>query len=392
MRILIYGDGISNKAVKGYLEEVKISYDTIDDGNEYDYIIKSPGIKKELVEAKGKIITDIELYYLLKSDRIIGITGTNGKTTTTMLVNDMLSHKYKSVVAGNIGIPVFNVIKGNELKVFELSSFELDGCDLFKPKVALLLNISPAHLDYHKSYEEYWQAKYRLVENMEREDLVIYNLDDKDICLMVEKTKAKMLSFSLDNKKADIYIENSKIVLKNKKIRLKGIYSNANYEYKNMMAAILVADAFKVPIKCIKKSLKSFKKPSYRAELVAPNIINDAKSTNIMATYSLVRQYKDVRLICGGYDRGEALDDLDLIIPYVKGFYLYGANKVRVANYLKMKDVNFKMFDTLEEALSIAIAEKEMLIYSPMAPSYDQFKSFEERGRLFNELIKKARN
>lgn len=383
--ILLYGMGQSNLSVKKYLDKTKQSYETEDSGIIYQYIIKSPGIRKEDVRARGKIISDAEFFYLEFKPEMVAITGTNGKTTTTLLTTHLLKNRHDVVYGGNIGVPFFDITSLSEIKILELSSFMLDTVDTFKPKIALILNITSAHLDYHKTMDNYKKAKLNLIKNLAVTDFLIINKDD--VNLEKIESKATIYTFSLKNKGASIFYENGFIYYKDNKIEVSDTFSQKETDIYNMMAAITVAVIYNVSFKEIKAGLKTFKKPPYRMEEIYTDIYNDAKSTNINSTYMNIKDLKEVRLIAGGYDRGEALEDISKIIPNLKEVFLYGANRFRLASYFK--DIKVTIYETLEEVMA-NLDLKGLIVYSPLAPSYDQFKSFEERGQLFTNLVKKS--
>ncbi len=378
--ILLYGDGISNQAVKKYLDVKNIKYEIEDSGKIYDFIIKSPGILKEKIKAKGEIITDVEYYYRELKPEIIGITGTNGKTTTTLLINHLLKDDLKVSLGGNIGIPVFTNLD-NDIKLIELSSFQLECTYKFRPKVAIILNIHSAHLDYHKTFEAYQASKMKIINNSSYNDYIIYNLDDNDI--VINNTKSKTYSFSYQNKLADIYFENGYLKTKKYEFKVKNL---SKTDILNVMPAILTALIYNISPSKIELKLATFVKPSFRMERIAKNIYNDAKSTNITSTLESIKELKEVVLIAGGYDRGEDLSEIKKLHPYLKEVFLYGANQERLEPYFGgIKITREKRLEDCIKHLNL----NDIILYSPMAPSYDQFNNFEERGHLFNSIIKK---
>lgn len=202
-RILVYKDGISNNAVKKYLNKYNYKYDDIVKENEYDYIVKPPGVLMNEIKVKGKIICDIELAYMINPFFSIAVTGTNGKTTCVLLINHILKNTYKIDLCGNIGYPIFNVFN-NERKIYllEMSSFELESISTFKPRIAILLNIKEAHLDHHKTMENYINAKANITKNQEKSDFLIYNVDDLNVKEVSNKSHAIKIGISLHDEKS----------------------------------------------------------------------------------------------------------------------------------------------------------------------------------------------
>ena len=361
LSLLVYKDGISNQAVKSYLALNKISYDTIPKAKDYDFIIKPPSMPFDDITASGKIS--------------FAVTGTSGKTTCVLLINHLLKDNYKISMCGNIGIPIFDVFD-DERKIYllEMSSFELDSIISYKPRIAVLLNIKEAHLDHHKNMENYIKAKAKITKNQGENDFLIYNIDDLNVTEAVKSSKAIKISISLKNENADGYIKNNIFYTKYGNVSLENNFSDLEGDLKQEM---------------IKDKIKNFKKPHYRMEEIYPGIYNDSKSTNIYSTLSQIKKMRNISLICGGYDRYNSLEDLRELKGHTKMIYLYGQNKNRVASFLLNNQIRHAVYNSLEEALQEALKDYETILFSPMAPSYDQFKSFEERGSYFNDLIKK---
>lgn len=389
-RILVYKDGISNNAVKKYLNKYNYKYDDIVKENEYDYIVKPPGVLMNEIKVKGKIICDIELAYMINPFFSIAVTGTNGKTTCVLLINHILKNTYKIDLCGNIGYPIFNVFN-NERKIYllEMSSFELESISTFKPRIAILLNIKEAHLDHHKTMENYINAKANITKNQEKSDFLIYNVDDLNVKKVSNKSHAIKIGISLHDEKAEAYYKEGMMYSKYGNVSFEKTFSDLEGDLYDTMAAVLVGLLSNISIKEIETRMQDFKKPLYRMEEVYPNIYNDSKSTNIYSTLDQIKHLRNISLICGGYDRFNSLSDLNEVAKYTSVFYLYGENKERVANYLYKNQIKHIVCENLEDAILKAIKDYEIILFSPMAPSYDQFKSFEERGKYFNELIKK---
>lgn len=390
MDILVYKGGISNEGAVEFLQKNNIKYDTIAKKKKYDYIVKPPGIVRKNVNIEGKIICDIELVYMIKKPFIIGITATAGKTSTTLLINELLKRKYNTVVAGNIGIPFGKAYCGeHRLYILELSSFELESCSTFKPRIAVMLNISDAHLDYHETMDNYIKAKEKITINQDEYDFLIYNFDDVVLKDIAKKSKAIKRCFSLCDKNADAYLDRNMIITKVGKYKIKDEILFFEGDICNAMASILVAELTGIEYSEISDAINNMHHPKYRMEQIYPNIYNDAKSTNVLSTIKQIKSFKNVHLICGGYDRGNNLDLMKELFPYVDRFYLYGGNAKRVSEFLDKYNVKYKVFKRLKDATFEALKEKGTIILSPMAPSYDQYSSYLERGNEFEDILKK---
>lgn len=395
MDLLVYKDGISNTALKEYLNKNNILYDDKVKKDTYDYIIKPPSVKKEeiLSIVKGCIICDIEFFYMLYKPIIFAVTASCGKTSCSLLINNILKRKYDVCLAGNIGIPIGSVYKDNsKIYLLEMSSFELDSTILFKPQIAVLLNINEAHLDWHKNIKNYIEAKSKIFINQDEFDILIYNKDDKNILSIINNAKSIKKSISLYDNSADIYYDNGYIHTPSGSINIKDTYSTFEGDIYNTMASILIGLICDININIIKEELHNFKKPHYRMEKIKPNIYNDAKSTNILSCLTQIKQFKNVNLICGGYDRLNDLSDMKYLFSYVDKFFLYGANKNRVSLYLDKYNINYIICNNLEDAIVKSLKENKTIIYSPMAPSYDEYSSYEKRGEEFNRIINQIFN
>lgn len=389
MDILIYKGGISNEGAKKFLNENNIKYDIVACKDKYDYIVKPPGVLKDEIKIDGKIICDIELIYMLKHPLIIGVTGSAGKTTTSILINNILNKKYNTILAGNIGIPFGNVYKdNNSIYVLELSSFELESCISLRPRIAVMLNITDAHLDYHKTMDNYINSKMMITKNQEEYDFLIYNYDDDSLVKIAASSRTIKKCFSLKNKKADVYLDNNKIITKKHEYKINDEILKFEGDICNIMASILVGELCNVDYGIVLKTINEFKKPKYRMERIGPNIYNDAKSTNVLSTVKQIKSFKNVELICGGYDRGNDLDLMKELFPYVDKFYLYGANSKRVGIFLASCNVSYQIFDNLKDASLEALKSNNTIIFSPMAPSYDQYSSYIKRGEEFERVVK----
>ena len=379
--------------------------------NTFDYMIKNPGIPANnpvVLKAKElgiKIINEIEMAYhfLPKNTKIIGITGSNGKTTTTTLIYEILKRKYENVyLGGNIGYPlsqIVNDIKDNSILVMEISDHQL--CDMyeFKTNISLLLNLVHAHIDFHGSYEIYKAMKKRIFNNHTNTDLAILNHDNSDVLELTNDIVSTKKYFSKTDK-LDAYIENdgiyynNELVLKFSDIKLKGMHN-----YENIMACILAVKEFDVENEIIKEYLSTFKGVEHRIEYVdtinGVDYYNDSKSTNNEATMTALKTFKNPTiLIMGGLDRNIPFDNLADYVSNVKAIVCYGETKNKIKEFADNNNVNCYVLENLNEAVNKAyeIAESgDTVLLSPACASWDQFKTFEERGELFKNLVKGLR-
>ena len=376
--------------------------------DEIDLVIKSPGIPydNELVDhalvKKLPVWTEIELLSYLTNQPLVGITGSNGKTTTTMLINDMLKHsQQKPKIAGNIGtvaVEVAEQLKQDETLVLELSSFQLMGVDRFRPKVAVLLNLFEAHLDYHGDFNHYQMAKAKIFAQQTEADFLVYNADDDRVVELIQSSKAQRIPFSLKNKQSNgVWVDDRAVYFKEQhiidlnKIRLVG-----EHNLENSLASIgasMLVGANKVGIE---QTLTTFSGVEHRLQFVLEKqerqFYNDSKATNILASSKALSSFKQpTLLIAGGLDRGNDFDDLVPFLTNVKGMFLYGETAEKLAEAGNKADIKqIEQAETLKEMVYAAFeASKpgDIILLSPACASWDQFKTFEERGDMFIELV-----
>lgn len=401
-QILLLGKGISNNALNQFMIKYSIEHDFFDIGSleNYDYqlVIKGPGIFyenpviKKFIELGVPIITDIEFIYWFLNKEYIAVTGTNGKTTTTYLIRDIINAKFDAVACGNCGYPIAQAAldyKQYKYFVLELSSFELKGTKKFAPKIAVVTNIKQAHLDYHQTIEDYYKSKFNITKNQTKLDYLVLNLDDETSQHLFKNSDAQKITFSINNHNAICHFKGSKVYYGDVAV-MKVKNKTMLFKY-NLLAAICVAKLLDIENKYIKRAIKKFKNVKYRLEEVKPNIFNDAKSTNIYSTTSALKCFENdmVLLICGGFDRKEELNIIDAEFYNVKAIYVYGQTKDKINNLFKKKSIDIFVFDSLKEATLKALNDRvdEVILYSPMFASYDQYHSFEARGKEFNYIV-----
>lgn len=380
--------------------------------NDLFCIVKNPGIPYSnplLIEAEKRnipIYTEIELAYLISEAPFIGITGSNGKTTTTTLALNILEQGNKQpLVAGNIGTVACEVAEkatSENIIVTELSSFQLMGIEEFKPKISLVTNIFEAHLDYHGTKEEYMKAKANIFKNQTKDDFAIVNFDDENVMAMVKNTNATIIPFSSTKiVEEGAYIKDGSIYFKQQKvIETEKIVLPGKHNLENILAAVAIAKLLDVDHAAIEQVLTTFTGVEHRLQYITEikqrKFYNDSKATNILATQKAISSFqKPVVLIAGGLDRGNDFDDL---IPYfnnVKHMITYGQTRDKLIDSAKkagMKAV--KSVDNVEDAVNEAFAHSEVgdiILLSPACASWDQFKTFEERGNKFIQAVHKLK-
>lgn len=374
----------------------------------FDYVIKNPGIKYDnpvVVKAKElgiKVINEVEMAYsfLDKSVNIIGVTGSNGKTTTTTLISEFMKNSFDNVyLGGNIGIPLSNFvrdIKPNSYLVLEISDHQL--CDMynFKTNVSVLTNITPTHLDFHKSYEVYQMTKKKIFNNHTSDDLAVINKDDEVSMKITDDIKSTKVYYGHDKTNLAYYDEegiyyDGKLVIKLDDIILKG-----KHNYQNIMGAIIAVKKYGVTNEVIQKVLKEFKGVEHRLEYVdtidGVTYYNDSKATNCVSTITALNSFdKPTILLLGGYDRGHSFHDLDNSMKNVKCVVCFGETKNRIEEFCN--DLNIKCYknDTLKEAMNVVkdiCTPGDVVLLSPACASWDQYDRFEDRGDEFKNLVR----
>lgn len=380
-----------------------------------DVVVKSPGIPdkapivKKLHEKGIKVISEIEFVYQFAKNTSIAITGSNGKTTTTMLTYHLLKQEGLNVgLAGNIGESYAKqvAIDPEKLFVLELSSFQLDGNINYNPHIAIITNISPDHLDrYEYKYENYIASKFRITMNQTEEDYLIYDADDEAInnWLKNNQTKAQLVPFSLTKKfEKGAYLEDNNIIamINNEKITVPvaEIAIEGKHNVKNAMAATLVAQMMRVRKQTIRESLSNFQNAEHRLEKVAKinkvQYINDSKATNVNATYFALESMNTPTVwIVGGVDKGNDYDELMTFVhEKVKAIICLGIDNTKIINaFSPIVDLIVEA-SSMEEAVKLASKaseEGDTVLLSPACASFDLFTSYEDRGTQFKHEVQK---
>ena len=416
-RILIYGLGKSGLSTYSYLKKnniislyddriitkknIKDTYTTYKEiiKKEFDCIIISPGIdinncklSRFLKKNHKKIYTDLDIFYSRYAfNQKITITGTNGKSTTAKLLYDILKDQKKDVrLVGNIGNPVLleKKIKKDTLFVIEASSYQLEYSKLFRTNISLILNISPDHLERHKTINKYVSAKFKLIKNQSKNDIAILNIKNFYI-----KRELKQKKFAPSILKIEKYISDRFI----KKIDNHYFDTDGNKE--NLTFVLKVSKILKLKNNLLLKSLKNFKGLSFRQEIIHNSkflkIINDSKATSFSSSEKLLKSLKNVYWIIGGLPKkGDKFLLKKNDCKKIK-LYIFGKNQKFFINELKNK-MAFKSFLNLKSLIAKVFLDiknennfiKKTILFSPASASFDSFKNFEERGKYFNKLIK----
>lgn len=428
-KVMVFGAGTSGNGAKILLEKIGYSVILVDDKNgisskeglsylkEIEFLVKSPGIpyNELLIEAKkmGKnIIDEIELAYdyMVKNkinSKIIAVTGTNGKTTTTTKITELLKFSgLKAEFAGNIGFSFAKLIlekRDLDYIVLELSSYQLENLKTFKPFIAMVINLTPDHIERYSSISEYYDVKFNICKNQTSKDYFILNLDSEELLKRKSEISSNIVTISkFHNEISNYFVKNGKIfdrdgeILEIDKLSLKGEHNLENILFIISTAILCGVDRDK-----IREFLYSTKTIAHRMEEFFDygkvKFINDSKGTNIEATKYAIEAFKGCTLICGGYDKKLDWNPLvELIKSNVETVYLIGsiteilkerlsAEKFPKDKIFPLKDIKLCLEDIKEK---VRLGDEKIILFSPATSSYDQFKSFEDRGDTFKELVK----
>lgn len=375
-----------------------------------DVVVVSPGVPINhhlLLKAKEKkirISSELEFGFEMASPLIVGVTGTNGKTTTVSLIDHIFNESgIKSTLVGNVGVPVsqkIEEIKSAYVNVAEISSFQLESVSLFKPHIACVLNITPDHLERHYTMENYVFLKKRIVQNLSLSDYAVLNYDDETVRSFYKETKAKPIFISLTNRVNGAYRENGKLYYNgNFVIDQQDLPLMGNHNVYNVLFAITVCAVLGVSLEDIAKSIKTFKGVKHRAELVLEKngikYYNDSKSTNTASTMGAVDMMTSPTvLILGGSEKGEDYVNLFNKIKnsLVKHTIITGDSRIHMldsAGKIGYGDMTIiKNFDSAIKFALLIAEEGDTVLFSPACASFDNFKNYEERGERFIKLVK----
>jgi UDP-N-acetylmuramoylalanine--D-glutamate ligase len=379
---------------------------------ETDLMVISPGVPtdSELIrsaKAKGiKVISEIEFASLFCKGRIIGITGTNGKTTTTSLVGHLLTTaKIKNYVAGNIGNAFSNVadtINSDEFAVLEVSSFQLDLIDTFNPFISAILNITPDHLDrYDNDLTKYAKSKQRIYENHSENNFLIINNNSEILIDNLIPTKSSVIRFSTkESLHNGCYLEGDEIVMMSKqniifRCKINDVFLKGEHNLQNAMCAIIIGNILSIDDKKIIEALRTFRGVEHRIEFVKTingiSFYNDSKATNVDSLIMALKSFDNpIFLILGGQDKGNDYSIVkELVAEKVRKIYAIGASKQKIYDYFNQivqTEICFGFNEIVKKALSEA-NEGDVVLLSPACASFDMFNNYEHRGKVFKEVV-----
>ncbi len=414
-KILIYGLGKSGIACFNFLKKNNIC--TIFDDNKkniptqfkkklinihklssinFDFIVLSPGIdiKKCKISSflrrnRTKIITELDIFAISYPNiNKITITGTNGKSTTSKLLYEVLKNNKKDVrLTGNIGYPILmeKKIKNNTIFVIEASSYQLDYSKYFRSKYSIILNLNPDHLERHGSFKNYAKAKFKIIKSQSNKDFAFIENKNDILKELIKNNQIKSKIIKID------YLKNKKLFK-----QIDNIYFNNSSYKKNLSFVFSIAKVLKLNLKMVINTANKFKGLNYRQQIIYNSkkllIINDSKSTSFSSTLPLLESYKNIYWILGGLaKKGDKLPLNKKYIPNIKA-YVYGKDRNFFIRSLQ-NQISYKYSSTLKKTMKNLINDikndnmKKVILFSPCAASFDQFKNFEERGNSFNNII-----
>jgi UDP-N-acetylmuramoylalanine--D-glutamate ligase len=382
-----------------------------------DLIVVSPGVPlntPELAQVRSfglPVIGELELAARFLKGRIVAITGSNGKTTTTALLGEILKDAgIPTLVGGNIGVPVVGLIDESTdetWSVLEVSSFQLESTDQFHPSIAVILNITPDHLDRHGSFENYAQAKERIFAAQNEHDFVVLNADNARAAEASSRSAARVYWFSVEHPvKQGAWLAQGSVVYRpaqgaaaEKVMPLSGIPLKGAHNVENVLAAVVAARLAGAPAHAIRRAIESFQAVEHRLEFVATvngvEFYNDSKATNVDATAKAIAAFQSgIHLILGGKDKGSDYTQLtQLLRARVRAVYTIGSAAAKIESELRGV-VSIHSCETLDNAVNAAAAAArpgEVVLLAPACSSFDQFENYEHRGRIFKELVGERR-
>ena len=395
---------IENKGV-----QVEAGKHSTESFTEADLIVPSPGVPwiPELEKAKDKgirILSEIELAYHFLKGRIVGITGTNGKSTTATLTHKILKDGgLNAFLAGNIGTPLIQFVEDsqdNHVYVTEVSSFQLKHIERFRASISVFLNVSPDHLDWHSSFDDYLESKKRLLFTQQEDDIAVLNHDDPLIHALIEKVKPEVYTFSRQTEvHKGCFLRGDWVILKdrqeNKLMPASDIPLFGIHNLENVMASALVGHILGIPLPRIRESIVNFRGLEHRLEKIATlggiEFYNDSKATNVDAAMKSIQSFdRKIILILGGRDKGGDFKKLrQPVADRVKKAILIGEAREKIKKtlegYVPLETVSY-----LKEAVRLGHSEAEageVVLLAPACTSFDMFQNFEERGKAFKREV-----
>ena len=380
--------------------------DLLDDS--FQYLIKNPGVPIDhfyVLKAKEigvEVINETEMAYRLipkdKNIKLIGITGTNGKTTTTTLIYNFIREAGKRVhLAGNIGYPLcsfLDKLEENDIIVDEISCQQLENVKEYHPDIAILTNISEAHIEFMKTYDYYKEVKKRIFQNQTSSDIAITNMENEEALHLVKDIKSTVKYFSSKNEINGAYIKENAIYYYDEKIiNLDQIRLIGNHNYENIMAAILAVKEIGVSNEIIQKVLNTFGGVEHRLEFVCEvdgrKFYNDTEATNIKCCQIALSSFQNPTILfLGGYERGQDFNELSDYMSHVKAIFAIGSCRNRVKEFGDKMNIPTYQYEFLKDAFETAWSiskSGDILLLSPASASWDQYKECEERGAEFKK-------
>jgi UDP-N-acetylmuramoylalanine--D-glutamate ligase len=377
-----------------------------------DLIVVSPGVPVDappLVQARAlgeTVIGEIELAAQFLPKHIIAITGSNGKTTTTTLAGEIVAAGgHPALVGGNIGTPAISLVeraKPDSVVVLEVSSFQLETIQSFHPRIAVVLNVTPDHLDRHRTFETYVDAKARIFENQQADDFAVLNADDPTSVGLAARTRARVFWFSRKKEvKQGAYVHDGRIFFRDavgqreimlvSEIPLKGAHN-----VENVLAAVCVGALMRCEPEKIRQTIRNFKAVEHRLEYVATvrgvDYYNDSKATNVDATIKALESFPaNIHIILGGKDKGSDYAVLnELLRQRVKRVYTIGAAAAKIESHVKgaAEIIHAETLDNAVKRAAVAAQPGDVVLLAPACASFDQFQNYEHRGRVFKEVVR----
>lgn len=386
--------------------------DLLDDS--FDYLIKNPGVPidhKYVLKARDlgiEVINEVEMAYRLLPEgvKLIGITGTNGKTTTTTLTYNIMKKAFgdKVFLAGNIGFPlcsILNDVKSGDYIVMEVSCQQLENLDKFNPNVALMTNLSPAHIDFLKSFENYKRVKAKLFKNQTSEDVAILNIENPDVMEETKNIKSNTKYFSSKQEINGCYLKGRDIYYYGDKVLSRDdIFIAGMHNVENVMAAIMIVKEFGVSNEIIKEVISSFRGVEHRLEYVdtvnGVRFYNDTEATNIKCTQIALSSFDEpITIILGGLERGQDFDELTPYMRNVSNIVAIGECRDRVVEYGNRIGIPTYSFEFLKNGFDKCVEVTKsggIILLSPASASWDQYKECEIRGAEFKKKVEELKN
>ena len=381
--------------------------DLLDDS--FDYLIKNPGVPidhKYVLKARElgvEVINEAEMAFRLLPEgiKLIGITGTNGKTTTTTLTYEIMHEYYKDKVflTGNIGFPMTNLlgqVKSGDIIVMEVSCQQLENMSKYRPNVALMTNLSPAHIDFLKSYENYKRVKAKLFKEQTEDDIAVLNFENKEVLEETKSIKSNKIYFSSKQKVDGAYLSDGKLYYKDEYVMDRSSIKIAGmHNVENVLGAIAIVKQFDVPNEVINKVVSNFNGVEHRLEFVKEvngrRFYNDTEATNIKCTQIALSSFEqDTYIILGGLERGQDFEELSDYLTHVKGILAIGTCRERVKEFADNHNIPVIVEEHLSDGfkkLYDSSTKGSVILLSPASASWDQYKECEVRGKEFKDLV-----